>query len=141
MPSASTAAVIGSAKRVRQLRCAVRTASSFIRSVGRARTGSARPTSREPGPYDVPKSIPKSLLCCGMIVLEPATLDGRGVLLLLLTDEPLAPVVELLRLERLLLRCGDRVAVLAILGGQVRLLGLRKKLRRGGRGHYGRANE
>jgi hypothetical protein len=44
------------------------------------------------------------LLLYGMIVFEPATLDVRGILLVVLADQPFAPIVELFGLERLLLR-------------------------------------
>src|SRR4029453_19602541 len=77
------------------------------------------------------------LLLASRVILQPVGLDVLGLLLVLLGHHPLAPVVELVRLEALLLGHGDGVAVLAVLDGHTGLLGLGQKLRRGRSGKRG----
>src|SRR6266568_5353404 len=70
------------------------------------------------------------LLASG-VVLEPLGLDVLRLLLVLLAEQPLAALVEVVRLKAVLLRHRGHVAVLAVLRGHPRALRLRQELGRG----------
>src|SRR3984893_5664985 len=66
------------------------------------------------------------------VALEPFRLDFLGFLLVLLAQQPLAPLVQVVGLEPFLLRHRGHVAILAVLRWEARVLGLLDQLGSGG---------